>query len=105
MPIPQKNPGEGRDEYIGRCISSEVAAGKPQDQATAICYAQLSKVNMAEETPTVDPKEIEACMLELRGINPSYAGAVAYKICYDRLTVGKAQEIAEDKGIIDPETL
>ena len=104
MPIPQKNPGEGRDEYIGRCISN-LSGEYPQDQATAICYAQLSKVNMAEETPTVDPKEIEACMLELRGINPSYAGAVAYKICYDRLTVGKAQEIAEDKGIIDPETL
>ena len=105
MPIPQRTPGESRDEYIGRCISSEVAAGKPQDQAAAICYNQLKKVQMAEEVPTVDPKEIEACMLELRGINPSYAGAVAYKICYNRLTVGKAQQIAEDKGIIDPETL
>ena len=105
MPIPKRTPGESRDEYIGRCISSEVAAGKPQDQAAAICYAQLKQVQLAEETPKVDPKEIEACMLELRGINPSYAGAVAYKICYDRLIVGKAQSIAEDKGIIDPETL
>jgi hypothetical protein len=104
MPIPKRNIGEGRDEYIGRCISN-LSDEYPQDQATAICYNQLSKFNMAEEVPAVDPKEIAACMLELRGINPSYAGAVAYKICYDRLTVGKAQSIAEDKGIIDPTEL
>jgi len=104
MPIPQRTPGEDKDTYIGRCIST-LSGEYPQDQATAICYAQLSKVNMAEETPTVDPKEIEACMLELRGINPTYSGAIAYKICYDKLTVAKAQAIADDKGIIDPETL
>lgn len=104
MPIPQRTPGEDRDTYIGRCINI-LSSEYPQDQATAICYAQLSKINMAEETPTVDPKDIEACMLEVRGMNPTYSGAIAYKICYDRLTVGKAQSIAEDKGIIDPETL
>ena len=55
MPIPQRSPGESRDEFISRCISTEVAAGKPQDQAAAICYLQLKKSSFAEETPMIDP--------------------------------------------------
>lgn len=105
MPIPQRAPGESRDEYIGRCISSEVAAGKPQDQAAAICYNQLKKVRLAEETPDIDPKLLQQCLLDVQGMNPSYSGAVAMKICVARLAVGQKQRIAEDKGIIDPETL
>jgi hypothetical protein len=105
MPIPQKSPGESKDEYIGRCISSEVAAGVPQDQAAAICYNQLKKVAMAEEVPTIDPALLQQCLLDVQGMNPSYSGAVAMKICVARLAVGAAQRKADDEGIIDPETL
>ena len=98
MPIPQRTPGEGRDEYVGRCIS-ELSSEYPQDQASAICYLQLAKTRMAEETPEISPADIEQCMLELQGINPSYSGPVAYKICVDRLTVAARKSAEEDAGI------
>jgi hypothetical protein len=104
MPIPKRNIGEGRDEYIGRCISN-LSDEYPQDQATAICYNQLKKINMAEEVPTIDPALLQQCLLDVQGMNPSYSGAVAMKICVARLAVGAAQRKAEDEGIIDPETL
>ena len=88
MPI-DRNPGEGRDEFLTRCIATEVGAGKPQDQASAICYTKLKQVNMQEETPAISPEEIEECLLSLRGQNPSYVGAGALKICIDRLTIAK----------------
>jgi hypothetical protein len=101
MPIPQKRTTESRDEYVGRCIS-ELSNEYPQDQAAAICYNQLKKVAMAEETPEVDPTLLAQCMLDIQGINPSYSGAVAMKICKARLAVGERQRVAEDKGIIEP---
>jgi hypothetical protein len=101
MPIPQKRATESRDEYVGRCIS-ELSNEYPQDQAAAICYMQLKKVQMAEETPEVDPTLLAQCMLDIQGINPSYSGAVAMKICKARLAVGERQRVAEDKGIIEP---
>ena len=52
MPIPKRNPTESRDEYIGRCISN-LSDEYPQDQAAAICYQQLKKVNMQEEVPAI----------------------------------------------------
>lgn len=37
MPVkPRKN--ETQDEFVSRCIGVEVAAGKEQSQAAAICY-------------------------------------------------------------------
>jgi hypothetical protein len=104
MPIPKRNIGEGRDEYIGRCISN-LSDEYPQDQATAICYNQLKKINMAEEVPAIDPALLQQCLLDVQGMNPSYSGAVAMKICVARLSVGAAQRAAEDKGIIDPTEL
>jgi hypothetical protein len=96
MPIPQKAPGESKDEYIGRCIASEVASGKPQDQAAAICYSQFKKYNMQEETtPEIDPKLLQECLLSLQGQNASYTGAVAMKICVDRLRIAKQEATNE----------
>ncbi len=88
MPIPSKRVTESRDEYIGRCISV-LSDEYPQDQAAAICYNQLKKVNMAEEAPAISPEEIEECLLSLRGQNPTYVGPGALKICIDRLTIAK----------------
>jgi len=88
MPIPSRKAGEDRDAFVGRCISS-LSNEYPQDQAAAICYQQLKKVNMAEEAPAISPEEIEECLLSLRGQNPSYVGPGALKICIDRLTIAK----------------
>lgn len=35
----EKEAGESKDDFLSRCISTEVDAGKPQDQAVAICIA------------------------------------------------------------------
>lgn len=85
MPIEIK-PGEGKDEFISRCISTEVEAGKSTEQATAICLAQFRKVSLAETEPSISPADIDACMAMLKGQNPSYVGAGAMKICVARLT-------------------
>jgi hypothetical protein len=104
MPIPQRTLGESRDEFIGRCIETEIAAGKERDQAAAICYLQLKKSSFAEETPMIDPELMKQCMLDLQGMNPSYSGPVAMKICASRLAIGAKQRAQDDSGIIDPET-
>jgi hypothetical protein len=103
MPIPSKNPGETKDEFVSRCISS-LSGEYPTDQAAAICYGQFSKYQMQEEiAPEIDPKELEACMLELQGQNASYVGAAAMKICVDRLTAKAKEDAAEEAGIVSPE--
>ena len=104
MPIPQKRITESRDEYVGRCIA-ELSSEYPQEQASAICYNQLKKVSMVEETPAIDPEAMKECMLELQGMNPSYSGPVAMRICASRLIAVAKQVAQDDSGIIDPETL
>ena len=104
MPITQRNPGEGRDEFISRCIA-DMSAEYPADQASAICYLQLKKTRMAEEVPAIDTALLAQCLLDVQGMNPSYSGAVAMKICQARLAVGARQRSIEDRGIVSPETL
>lgn len=88
MPIDRK-PGEDRDEFLSRCVSTEIKSGIAADQALAICYTKLKKVNMQEEAPAIPQEEIDECLLMLRGQNPSYVGAGALKICIARLTAAK----------------
>jgi hypothetical protein len=38
MPIDPPKSGESIEDYLNYCIPEEIKAGKPQDQATAICY-------------------------------------------------------------------
>ena len=91
MPIPSKRVTESRDEFVSRCMS-EISGEYPQDQAAAICYNQLKKVNMAEEAPAIPQEDIDYCLAMLRGQNPSYVGPGALKICIARLTAAqKAQ--------------
>ena len=99
MPIPSRNQGEGKDTYIARCVA-ELSGEYPQDQAAAICYNQLKKIEMQEETtPELDPQELENCILSLTGQN--YNRAAAMKICVNRLRVPKQQAAVQESGIID----
>ena len=101
MPIPNRKPGEQKDAYIGRCIAN-LSDEYPKDQASAICYNQIKKVNMAEEAPAIPQEEIDYCLAMLKGQNPSYVGPGALKICIARLTAKKANQeyygITENKG-------
>jgi hypothetical protein len=42
MPI-DKNPGESKEDFISRCVSKEIEAGKEQDQAYAICITKYEE--------------------------------------------------------------
>ena len=101
MPIPNRKPGEQKDAYIGRCIAN-LSDEYPQDQASAICYNQLKKINMAEEAPSIPQEEIDYCLAMLKGQNPTYVGPGALKICIARLTAKKTNQeyygITENKG-------
>ena len=57
MPI-DKNPGESKDDFIGRCMSIEIKDGKPQDQAYAICISKWE--NMATASVTDNTWSTEA---------------------------------------------
>jgi len=91
MPIERKL-GESKDEFLSRCIATEIRSGKDNDQVAAICYTQLKKVNMAEEVPTIPQADIDYCLAMLRGQNPSYVGPGALKICIARLTAKKQNQ-------------
>jgi len=39
MPLPKPRPYERQDDYLQRCIPTEIDAGKSRAQATAICIA------------------------------------------------------------------
>ena len=41
MPINPKT-GESQDDFLSRCIPVEIDAGKPRDQAVAICMSKFT---------------------------------------------------------------
>lgn len=69
MPV-NVNKGESENEFISRCISEEVGAGKDQDQAVAICYSYWDKENMKKIKYTSDKVMASvAYNTKFRGIN------------------------------------
>jgi len=52
MPIPEPKPGEDKNKFISRCISTlhDMGEFKDQDQRIAVCYSQWEKKD-EEQTP------------------------------------------------------
>jgi hypothetical protein len=69
MPV-NVNRGEGKDEFISRCIGEEINSGYEQSQAAAICYSYWDKENMSKITDTTS-KVIASVNFnnKFRGIN------------------------------------
>lgn len=63
MPIDRKK-GEREEEYISRCIATEVSAGKPTEQAVAICYNK-SRMSKEKSQHTLE----ERVMSKIKQIN------------------------------------
>ena len=42
----EPNPGESKDDFIGRCIAGEIGAGYDEDQAAGICYAKWEDMGL-----------------------------------------------------------
>lgn len=47
MPI-NKRKGERKNDYINRCIGTEVSSGMKTDQAAAVCYAKWEEMSIKE---------------------------------------------------------
>ncbi len=43
MPLPDKKPYERLDQYLQRCIPTEIEAGKSRAQSAAICTAHYKE--------------------------------------------------------------
>lgn len=78
MPI-KRNKGENEKDFLSRCISTEIKNGKEQDQASAICYSQLSAVPVPSSTETNDAF-IARC-LESQDTSTPGGQALAYSVC------------------------
>ena len=94
MPV-NVNKGETENEFISRCVSEEVGAGKDQDQAVAICYSYWDKENMSlaiedtSELPEPKPNEgreqyIRRCVPTLYKPGGEYDQRISTAMCADR---------------------
>ena len=48
MPLDPPKKGESKSDYLNYCIPIEIASGKEQDQATAICISYYDKDNLSK---------------------------------------------------------
>lgn len=68
MPInPSK--GEREDDFISRCIETEISAGIPQDQAVAICYSKWTQDKMSKLSGVEKIQEKLKYARNFKGIN------------------------------------
>lgn len=60
--------GEDQKQFMGRCISDFMDAGKDQDQATAICFStwtgKIDKANSRTVNMTPEPDENESDFMD-----------------------------------------
>jgi hypothetical protein len=52
MPLDPPKSGESKSDYLNYCIPIEIASGKEQDQATAICISYYDKDKMSKISDT-----------------------------------------------------
>lgn len=118
MPIPKRNAGESKDDFLGRCIS-KLKGEYPEDQAAAICYEQLSfkdpvssniynqvKQSKLTKMTNSDLKElvkkhfslVEAPVAEAFGELKDINGAFTLKFPGDTLEVGDKVTVVTTEG-------
>ena len=49
MPVDKPKQGETKEEYLKYCISEEIKAGYPQDQAAAICISTYDRKELSKQ--------------------------------------------------------
>ena len=75
MPLDPPKPGESRDNYLNYCIPIEVEAGKPVEQAAAICNSYYDKDKMSKVKDTTSKVMARVAYdTKYRGINLQAAG-------------------------------
>ena len=75
MPLDPPKAGESRDNYLNYCIPIEVEAGKPVEQAAAICNSYYDKDKMSKVKDTTSKVMARVAYdTKYRGINLQAAG-------------------------------
>ena len=81
MPINPRQ-GETEQEYISRCIATEIDAGYDEEQAAAICYNTWENKMSKQSTEQKVYNRIENCKRQrkenLIEPNPCQSGYIAY---------------------------
>lgn len=56
MPIPKPSPGESQNDFISRCLGSEVMKREFPDlkQRQGICFSQFRKKNLQEDKTEIE---------------------------------------------------
>lgn len=49
--MPKPRPGEGRQQFVARCVPVLIHEGKGQDQAVAICYSLYRNSHSGPDEP------------------------------------------------------
>ena len=106
MPIDKPKAGETQDKYLEYCVPLEIKAGKPQDQAVAICIStyrkdKMSKLRTSEERVLSKLKYSQ----DFRGINLTNFG-INSEACWDNyIQVGTkivdGREVPDCRGPVE----
>jgi hypothetical protein len=75
MPIKPKS-GETEQDFVSRCIPTEIEAGKSNDVAAAICYSVFKEGKMNKSTTNRVADKINKLSNNYKGINLSVDGEV-----------------------------
>jgi len=108
MPLDKPKSGESLQDYLDYCIPIEINAGKPQDQATAICasiYRQNKMSKLSGQDKIIEKLKYNR---DFRGINLTNFG-INSEACWDNyLQVGTkmvdGREVPNCVGPIEMET-
>lgn len=108
MPVDKPKAGESRDNYLNYCIPIEVEAGKPVEQAAAICNSYYDKDKMSKVKDTTS--KVMASVVyntKYRGINLTNLGENS-DACWDNyIQVGTkildGREVPDCRGPIEEE--
>ena len=72
MPVDKPKSGETEEQYLEYCIPAEIASGKEQSQAIAICYETYrSETNMsvAKRIKSLLAQESKSSGINLKGVD------------------------------------
>ena len=106
MPIDKPKAGETQDEYLQYCVPLEIKAGKPQEQAVAICISTYKRDKMKKMS---DPTSKVIANInfdkDFRGINLTNLG-INSEACWDNyIQVGTkivdGREVPDCRGPVE----
>ena len=75
MPLKPKS-GETRDEFISRCIATEISAGYDNPQAAGICYSKWREEKMKKANYNSKVASRLATITKFSGVNLNFAGEI-----------------------------